>query len=1107
MASGLYKIKVFLIIQSVGISIFLISCHQPDTLFVNLTSSKTNIDFVNKLEKHKAFGILYYLYYYNGGGVAIGDINNDGLPDIYFTANNLGGNKLYLNRGNFEFEDITEKAGVAGSSDWCTGVTMADVNGDGLLDIYVCAVQGEHNLHGRNELFINNGNGTFTESAEKYGLALSAYSTQAVFFDYDHDGDLDCFVLNQSHHPNENIVDTSNRRKFDRNAASHLYRNDIATTGKFTDVSTQAGIYQSSLGYGLGVSVADLNNDGWDDIYVGNDFHENDYYYINNGNGTFTESGAKHFGHYSRFSMGNDIGDYNNDGQLDIVTVDMLPPDEKTIKTYGSDENYDIYNYKILHNGFQNQVSRNCLQRNNGDGKSFSDVGLMSGISATDWSWSPLLADFDNDGNKDLFISSGIVKRPVDLDYVRFISNLYSHKDLNSSDKYDDMALEKMPDGASHPFLFKGDGHSSFNDVSELWGTGEMKGYFNGAAYADLNNDGNLDLVMNCINSPAVVLKNNSPKKNFLSVSFKGKGMNKFGIGSKVYLWAHDNKSERHNLQYQELMLTRGFQSSSDTKLHFGLDSMKVDSMIVVWPDQKFQVIKNISVNKQLNLDQKDAADSFDYHLFFPEKKEILQNITDQVQCNWKHKENEFTDFNMQYLIPHKESTRGPKIAIGDVNKDGLDDFYVCGAKGQPGALMIRQSNGKFISIDTALFNHYAICEDVDAVFFDANGDGYLDLWVVSGGNEPPSSGAPLSDRLYINNGKGHFSIAQNAFMQVIENKSCIATADIDKDGDTDVFLGVLSNPLKYGVPQNSYLYINNGKGKFDVADIKKINLQNLGMVTSASFTDLNKDGWPDLVVTGEWMPMKIFMNNHGTFTESDVPNSTGLWQTIYTTDINGDGYPDILAGNWGHNSKLWAGKDSSLKLYVKDFDNNGKLEQIMCYTIKGQEYTFLAKDELERALPVLKKVYLSYDEVAGKTVQYMFYDLFKDYIELKAETLSSSCFVNDGKGNFKRMDLPDELQLAPIFSFTSVPNNNYLAGGNFYGVMPYEGRYDALYPTFFSFDKYSSRFNLSSILPETSGEVRDIKWLNATGGDKILLMARNNDSLLFYKMRKDISK
>ena len=734
----------------------------------------------------------------------------------------------------------------------------------------------------------------------------------------------------------------------------------------------------------------------------------------------------------------------------------------------------------------------------------------MTGVSATDWSWCPLFADFDNDGNKDLFISSGIVKRPVDLDYVRFISDLAAKTDRNRSDKYDELTINKMPDGASHPFLFRNTGNNSFKDESDLWGTGRMKGYFNGAAYADLDNDGNLDLVINCLNSSAVVLKNNAPKRNYLSISFKGEGLNKFGIGAKAYLWAHNNRSDSTKMQFQELMLTRGFQSSSDTRLHFGLDSANyIDSLLIVWPDQKFQVIKIIPVNKQLIVYQKEATGSFNYHLFFPEKNEALKNISNQIKCRWRHKENDFNDFNVQYLIPHKESTRGPKIAVGDVNKDGLDDFYACGAKGQPGTLMVQQKDGSFKETDTALFAKYALCEDVDAVFFDANGDGWPDLLVISGGNEfQGNSPFLLKDRLYINDGKGHFTEKNDFFVQKYYNKSCVAVADIDHDGDSDIFIGTLANTFgnEFGMPVTSYLLLNDGTGKFDVATFNTIQLSNIGTVTSAKFADINQDGWPDLIVTGEWMPMKIFINNHGKFTEADIPNSTGLWQTVEITDINGDGYPDILAGNWGHNSKLWTGKDGPLKLYIKDFDNNGTKEQIMCYTVNGKEYTFLAKDELERALPVLKKAYERYDEVAGKTVQYIFFDLFKGYTELKAETLSSSCFINDGKGNFKRMDLPDELQLAPVFSFVPVSSKNstdYLAGGNFFGVTPYEGRYDALYPTLFSFDKKNGKFSHFSVLPEISGEVRDMKWLNAAGGNKMMVLARNNDSLLFFQYKK----
>ena len=1071
------------------------SCHQPDKLFVSLPASKTNITFANNLEKKHLFNILYYLYYYNGGGVAIGDINNDGLPDIYFTANSKGNNKLYLNKGNFEFEDITDKAGVKGISDWCTGATMADVNGDGFLDIYVSTVSQKYGLTGHNELYINNGNGTFTEKSAQYGLNTSCFTTQAVFFDYDHDGDLDCYILNQSHHPHANIVDTSNRKNYDSLSGDRLYRNDLNTTGKFTDVSAKAGIYQSNLGYGLGLAIADINNDGWDDIYIGNDFHENDYYYVNNGNGTFTESGAKHFNHYSRFSMGNDVADYNNDGQLDVITVDMLPSDEKILKTYGSDENPDTYKVKLEIQGYQNQYSKNCLQRNNGNGSSFSETALISGVSATDWSWCPLFADFDNDGNKDLFISSGIVKRPVDLDYIRFVSDLKG-KGMDQTDKYDDIAIDRMPDGSSHPYLFKGDGKLKFNDVSESWGTADMKGYFNGAAYADLNNDGNLDVVINCLNAPAIILKNNAPKKNYISVSFKGDDLNTFGIGAKAYLFS------KGKMQYQQLMATRGFESSSDLRLHFGLDSLTViDSLLIVWPNQKLQVIKNVSANKQLTVYEKDARGFFNYNSWFKPPPVFFTNVSDNINVTWKHKENDFFDYNVQYLIPHAESTRGPKIAVGDVNGDGLDDFYACGAKGQAGALMVQQNNGSFIQSDTAVFNLDAGCEDVDAIFFDANGDGFPDLYVVSGGNEYFGNNNFLLDRLYLNNGKGHFTKSTNSLPPIFENKSCVTLADIDNDGDIDIFVGNLANVKAYGLPQTSYLLLNDGKAHFTIANENIIPLSKIGIVTSAQFADINKDGWKDLIVAGEWMPITIFINKNGKFEKKSIPNSTGLWQTIFMDDVNNDDNLDILAGNWGHNTKLWSGKNGPLKLYVKDFDKNSSVEQIMCYTIDGKEYTFLAKDELERALPVLKKAYLKYDEVAGKTVQYMFYDLFKDYVELKAETLGSCSFINDGKGNFIKKDLPDELQLAPVFSFCRTSANgsaSFIAGGNFYGVIPYEGRYDALLPTFFSFNKATGGFNTNSNIPLHQGEVRDIKWINTKKG-KVLMIARNNKDLQFY--------
>lgn len=662
---------------------------------------------------------------------------------------------------------------------------------------------------------------------------------------------------------------------------------------------------------------------------------------------------------------------------------------------------------------------------------------------------------------------------------------------MDKSDKYDKEAIDAMPDGASHPFLFKGNGKENFMNVSKEWGTESMKGYYNGASYADLDNDGDLDLVINCINAPATVLRNNAAPKNNLAVSLAGNDGNTFGIGAKVWLFSNGN------MQYQQFEPTRGFQSSSEYKVHFGIDSLKaVDSLLVVWPNQKYQMLKKISAG-MLQVKQEAAKDSFKYQTFFRPAKQPFEELTSIAGLNWRHKENDFLDYNIQYLIPHQESTRGPKIAVADINRDGLDDFYVGGAKGQPGALMIQQQNNSFVQSDTALFNKFAICEDVDAEFFDANGDGFLDLWVVSGGNEMPVNEISSADRLFLNDGKGHFVFAAGSIPSLLENKSCVTVADIDKDGDNDVFVGFLSDPMKFGIPQNSYLYLNDGKGKFSVASKEIMNLLKIGMVTSASFADVNNDQWPDLIVAGEWMPVKVFINNKGKFSTGDIPQSTGLWQSIYAADVNGDGFTDILAGNWGHNTKLYAGKEPPLKLYVNDFDRNGSIEQILCYTVEGKEYTFLAKDELERSLPVLKKAYLNYKDVAGKTVQYMFYDLFNNYTELKAEVLGSSCFINDGKGNFTRRDLPQELQLAPVMAFApSLQKGSFIGAGNFYGVIPYEGRYDALLPGQFSISENS----FSHLLPGIEGEVRDIKWINTGNGRKILALARNNNSIVFLK-------
>jgi hypothetical protein len=694
------------------------------------------------------------------------------------------------------------------------------------------------------------------------------------------------------------------------------------------------------------------------------------------------------------------------------------------------------------------------------------------------------------------------VKRSLDLDYIRFAADLYS-KGMNETDKFDKTALEKMPDGASHPYFFKGDGNLGFQDISKEWGTAGIDGYFTGASYADLNNDGRLDVIINSINAPALILKNNTPTKNYISVAFKGDDFNRTGIGCKTYIF------QKQKLQYQQLMLTRGFQSSSDTRLHFGLDSSSViDSILVIWPDQKFQVIKNVSPNKILTVQQKDASGIFAYSTFFKPAPELLTALNGDVQANWKHKENDFVDYNVQYLIPHAQSTHGPKIAVGDVNADGLDDFYACGAAGQAGVLMIQQRSGTFLTSDTMAFKADAPGEDVDAVFFDANGDRQIDLYVVSGGNELSGNNQFLLDRLYLNDGSGHFTKSSNSLPPIFQNKSCVAVADIDNDGDTDVFVGNLSNPKSYGMPQTSFLLVNDGKAHFSLADETSIALANIGVVTSATFGDVNKDGWNDLVVAGEWMPLTIFLNKNGQFQQRKLPNSTGWWQTLFMDDVNGDGHLDFLAGNWGLNNKFWSGKDGPVKLYVEDFDKNGQVDQLLAYTLNGKEYPFLAKDEVERQLPVLKKHYLLYAEYAGVPMEDVFYGFVDTITPYTAERLGSVVCYGDGKGNFDMRDLPKDLQLAPIFSFQKLNNpnsqNQYLCGGNFFDVIPYEGRYDAQpLGIFTSEGKNNLKYLPQSGLAKLNVQVRDIKRLRSAYHGNIFVVATNNDRLFFYGINK----
>ena len=1051
--------------------------------------------FANTLPEDSVVNIINYLYYYNGGGVAAGDIDGDGLVDLYFTSN-LGSNRLYRNLGNFRFEDITARAGVADSVGWKSGVTMADVNGDGKLDIFVCGVN-YLGMQGRNVLYINNGDGTFTDRTKEYGLDFAGYSTQAAFFDYDGDGDLDMYLLNSSNFAERAAAPSTNRTVRDAKAGDRLYRNDH---GHFVDVSEQARIYGGVEGFGLGVVVSDFNLDGCPDIYVANDFPENDFLYLNNCNGTFTESVAQATGHTSRFSMGVDAADFNNDGRPDIAVLDMLPDSEAVLKTAASAESYQLLAAKLTA-GYHYQYAHNTLQLNRGvvGGKlRFSEIGFLAGIAATDWSWAPLFADFDNDGRKDLFVTTGIYRRPNDLDYIAAVESIPAGVEPPAAS-----LAARMPHRPSTNYLFRNNGDLTFDNVARAWGVA-TNGFSNGAAYVDLDNDGALDLVVNNVNAPAAIYRNRArdldSTSHFLTVTLRGTGGNTGGIGAKVMIAGAGGGDH----QLAEVMPTRGFESAVDPRVHFGLGSTRVvDSLIVAWPDRRAQVLTNVPADQFVTVSERDASGPVPRP---PSPPPVFTDVSIESGITYQHHENTYFDFGREPLMPHLVSTEGPALAVGDVNGDGLEDIYVGGAKWQSGELWLQQANGRFRPEPEPTIRADSVQEDVDAIFFDADGDGDLDLYVVSGGNEF-WEGEPLHDRLYLNDGRGNFTRAP--LPAFLHNGSCVVAGDFDGDGDLDLFVGSRVVARQYGMPPHSYLLENDGHGNFrDVTKEKAPGLDSAGMVTRAAWIDYDGDGKLDLVVVGDWTPVRVFHQENGKFVDrtlaAGLANTNGWWTSVQVADLNGDGRPDLILGNYGLNSFIHASRTQPAQLYVGDFFNTGTLAQILTSYRHGVSYPLFGRDELIQVMPSLRARYPTHASFGASRIRNIIPGkALRRARVLEADTLASVIALNRGDGTFELRALPIEAQFAPVYAslagdFDGDGKTDLLLAGNFYGTQPIEGRYDASYGLFLRGDGQGgfAAVDMAQSGLAIDGQVRHMAILK----DGRIVVARNNDRLLLLK-------
>ena len=1072
-----------------------ISCNskKENTLFELLPSSKTNVYFQNNLEYTEELNPYTYRNFYNGGGVGIGDFNNDSLQDIFFTGN-LVSNKLYLNKGNFEFEDITDKSGLNSKDIWSTGVSVVDINHDGFLDIYVCKSGPPGGERRNNELFINNGDLTFTESSKAYGLDNEGLSTHAAFFDFDNDGDLDCYLLNNTIKSIGIGLDmVKDLRKIDSNQGNKLLRND---NGFFVDISKEAGIYTSDIGFGLGVTIGDINLDGWSDMFISNDFFEKDYLYINNQNGTFSESLEDYLNEISMGSMGADMADLNNDGFSEIFVTEMLPDRHDRRVSKAVFDSWDKYQFS-LNQGYFHQFNRNALQLNN-QNNSFSEISRITGLDATDWSWGALIFDMDNDGNKDVFVANGIYKDLLDQDYVNFLANPSIISNMIKSEKEPVKKLiDMIPSEPLTNFAFKNLGSLKFDNVSEEFGF-DNKTFSNGSAYGDFDNDGDLDLVINNVNMLSNIYENKS-SNNWISFSFDSSSKNKFGVGNKIFLYT------KNGLQFQELSPMRGFQSSVDYRLNFGIGNISnVDSVKIVWNNNQESTLQNLKINSHHLIKEDNMIKSHNKNTSNKQKQILSQSMS---KIDYTHIENNFVDFDRERLLFKMNSSEGPCLCAADFNQDGLDDIFIGSAKNQVSKIYYQIKKGEFKEYSEP-FENDLLSEDVNCVVDDFDGDGRIDLIVASGGSEFSNFSPELRDRLYLNNGYMNFQKLDNSFASILtfESTSTISSDDIDNDGDKDLFVGTRLNPGSYGTQTKNFILINNGKGIFSDATSQYLGKDKImKMVTDSEFIDIDNDGKNELVVVGEWMPILVFKNLNNKFLNiSDslgLSKTNGLYNEVHCLDINNDGFNDIIIGNYGLNSMFKASVDKPLTLYVNDFDKNGRTEQILGMYYDDNLYPIVQLKDLWMQLPYLKKEYLKFENYKNKKMNELLdKSAMKNTKILEVYNLASLILQNESGIKFQIDTLPFMAQISPIYSILSDDLNNdgyndIILGGNLSEIKPEFGPSKASYSSLFIGNK-DSKFeyitsNKSGIFID--GDLRDLVKMKINKKDSYIFALNNS--------------